>query len=82
MENIATQTLQIFSVPHAIVFEVSCHHFSYYHHYKWLGYKANCARKRRSRADILILTVSVSDVGVGLIRVPLSGLFVALNAVN
>ena len=77
MENIATQTLQIFSVPHAIVFEVSCHHVSYYHHYKWLGYKANCARKRRWRADILFLTVSVSDIGVGLIRVPLSGLFAA-----
>ena len=39
--------------------------------------KQICARKRRSRADILLLTVRVSDIGVGLIRVPLSGLFVA-----
>ena len=78
MENLTYQTLQIFSVPHAITFEVTVAITSAIIIIaSGLVIKQICARERKSRTDILFITSSVSDIGVGLIRVPLGGLFVA-----
>ena len=78
MENFTIQTLPIFSVPHAMAFEVTVAITSAIIIItSGLVIKQICARERRSRTDMLFITASVSDIGVGLIRVPLGGLFVA-----
>ena len=78
MENFTIQTLSIFSVPQAMAFEVTVAiRSAIIIITSGLVIKQICARERRSRTDMLFITASVSDIGVGLIRVPLGGLFVA-----
>ena len=78
MVNLTIQTLQVFSVTHATTFEVTAAITSAIIIItSGLVIKKICARERRSRTDILFITASVSDIGVGLIRVPLGGVFVA-----
>ena len=78
MVNLTIQTLHVFSVTHATTFEVTVAITSAIIIItSGLVIKKICARERRSRTDILFITASVSDIGVGFIRVPLGGLFVA-----
>ena len=78
MENFTIQTLSISSVPHGIAFEVVVAITSAITIItSGLVIKQICAREKRSRTDMLFITASVSDIGVGLIRVPLGGVFVA-----
>ena len=78
MVNLTIQTLHVFSVTHATTFEVTVAITSAIIIItSGLVIKKICTRERRSRTDILFITASVSDIGVGFIRVPLGGLFVA-----
>ena len=78
MENLTAQNMQVFSVPHAMAFEVTVVITSAIIIItSGLVIKQICEKDRRSRTDILFITASVSDVGVGLIRVPLGGLLAA-----
>ena len=77
MKNLTNQTnvsLPIWSVPHAVVFEIaiavtsalvivtSCWVLKYVY-----------LKKRRSRTDLLFAITSISDIGVGLLTVPFEG---------
>ena len=77
MKNLTNQTnvsLPTWSVPHAVVFEVaivitsalviitSC-----------LVIKYVYLKERRSRTDLLFAITSISDIGVGLLTIPSSG---------
>ena len=83
MKNLTYQTkvlLPIWSVPHAVVFEVaiaitsalviitSC-----------LVLKYVYSKERRSRTDLLFAITSISDIGVGLLTLPFGGVNVACS---
>ena len=77
MKNLTNQTnvsLPIWSVPHAVVFEIAIAVTSA------LVIVASCwvlkyvyLKKRRSRTDLLFAITSISDIGVGLLTVPFEG---------
>ena len=84
MKNLTNQThisLPGRSVPHAVVFEAvitiistlviftSCRVL-----------KHICLKGNRSRTDLLFAITSISDIGVGLLRLPLSGVDIACKA--
>ena len=78
LTNHTSVTLPIWSVPHAVVFEVaiaitsalvivsSC----------WV-LKYVCLKERRSRTDFLFAITSITDIGVGLLTLPFGGVNVA-----
>ena len=81
MKNITNQThasLPIWSVPHAVVFEVSIAIIS-----ALVIFTSCCVLKyvylkeNRSRTDLLFAITSITDIGVGLLALPLTGVDVA-----
>ena len=81
MENLTCQTkvlLPIWSVPHAVVFEVAIAITSA------LIISTSCLvlkyvylKERRSRTDLLFAITSIPDIGVGLLTIPFGGVNVA-----
>ena len=81
MKNLTNQTnvsLTKWSVPHAVVFEVAIAITSV------LVITTSCfvlkhiyLKERRSRADLLFIITSITDIGVGLLTVPFGGVNVA-----
>ena len=81
MKNITNQThisLPRWSVPHAVVFEVAITIVSALIIFTscWV-LKYIYFKKSRSRTDLLFVITSITDIGVGLLRLPLSGVDVA-----
>ena len=78
IKSVPNITLYIISVPHVVAFEVAAFITSALVIVtSSLVIKYIYGKKRRSRTDLLFITLSVSDIGVGLIRIPLLGIFVA-----
>ena len=81
MKNLTNQTnvsLTKWSVPHVVVFEVAIAITSV------LVITTSCfvlkhiyLKERRSRADLLFIITSITDIGVGLLTVPFGGVNVA-----
>ena len=70
--------LHIRSVPHAVAFQVAMSMISALVIVtSALVLKHIFGKERKSRADFLFVTASVSDIGVGLLTLPLEGLYVA-----
>ena len=81
MKNLTKQvhvSLPIWSVPHLVVFELTIVIISALVIFTsfWVT-KFIYSKERRSRAELLFATASISDIGVGLLRLPLGGLLVA-----
>ena len=81
MKNLTNQThvsLPIWSIPHAVVFEVSIAIISTLIIFTscWV-LKHVYLKESRSRTDLLFAVTSITDIGVGLLRLPLSGVYVA-----
>ena len=78
LTNYTSVSLFIWSVPHVVVFEVaigitsvlviitSCWVLKYIY-----------LKERRSRTDLLFAITSITDIGVGVLRVPFGGIYVA-----
>ena len=84
MKNLTNQThcsLGNWSVPHAVVFEAAITIISALVIFTscWV-LKYIYLKESRSRTDLLFAITSISDIGVGLLRLPLSGLDVACKA--
>ena len=81
MKNLTNQThvsLPIWSVPHAIVFEVATAVISTLVIFTscWV-LKYVYLKESRSRTDLLFTVTSITDIGVGLFWLPLNGVYVA-----
>ena len=81
MKNTTNQThvlLPSLSVPHAVVLEAAITIISPLIIFTscWV-LKYIYFKKRRSRTDLLFAITSITDIGVGLLRLPLSGVYVA-----
>ena len=80
MKNTTNQThvlLPSLSVPHAVVLEAAITIISPLIIFTscWV-LKYIYLKKRRSRTDLLFVITSITDIGVGLLRLPLSGVYV------
>ena len=84
MKNITNQThvsLPSWSLPHAVVFEAAITIVSALIIFTscWV-LKYIYLKKSRSRTDLLFAITSITDIGVGLLRLPLNGVDVACKA--
>ena len=84
MKNTTNQThilLPSLSVPHAVVLEAAITIISPLIIFTscWV-LKYIYFKKRRSRTDLLFAITSITDIGVGLLRLPLSGVYLACVA--
>ena len=83
MKNLTKQahvSLPTWSVPHLVAFEFVIAIISVLVMVTsfWV-IKLIYSKKRRSRTDLLFATASISDIGVGLLRLPFGGLLVACS---
>ena len=84
MKNLTKQahvSLPIWSVPHLVAFELTVAIISVLVIATsfWV-IKFIYSKERRSRTELLFATASISDIGVGLLRLPLGGLLVACTS--